>query len=464
MITSRNLVRPLPLILLLAATCWSAIVNGRNVLSSPPTQAERLPPAKSVESAHRAELQGAASCASMACHNANGPKGSWRSEYTTWAAYDAHAKAYEALFDKKSSDIAKNLRDPIPAHENRLCLNCHVQPGWPDVRPGPRFSKEDGVGCECCHGAAQNWKTEHYKWSQSSPPAKEGFKDRHGMVRTEGLTARAETCVACHVGSAIADVNHDLIAAGHPRLNFEFGAYHANLPHHWRDDKDKAGRLDFEARAWVIGQLVSAKAALALLAARAEEKGSKTWPEFAEYDCFACHHDLQNESWRRRTQPGRKIGSLSWGSWYTSMLLFAAAAIRGQDDQLLRSQLADLQAEMHKPRLDRRRVAEQAKKLADKLAGLTKDFDQLRFTPDRLAELAGTIRRARQASENGSWDSATQYYLTLAALVQARKDCDRSYRDPDLEASLSAMVKQLQFPVGYDSPRDDSQSWQRKIP
>jgi hypothetical protein len=119
---------------------------------------------------------------------------------------------------------------------------------------------------------------------------------------------------------------------------------------------------------------------------------------------------------------------------------------------------------MHKPRLDRRRVAEQAKKLADKLAGLTKDFDQLRFTPDRLAELAGTIRRARQASEDGSWDSATQYYLTLAALVQARKDCDRSYRDPDLEASLSAMVKQLQFPVGYDSPRDDSQSWQRKIP
>jgi hypothetical protein len=400
----------------------------------------------------------------MACHNANGPKGSWRSEYTTWAANDPHAKAYEALFDRKSTDIAKNLRDPIPAHENRLCLNCHVYPGWPNVQLAPRFSKEDGVGCESCHGAAQNWRTEHYKWSQLAPRDKADLQDHYGMVRTEDLTVRAGTCVSCHVGSSAADVNHDLIAAGHPRLNFEFGAYHANLPHHWRDDKDKSGRPDFEARAWVIGQVVSAKAALTLLANRAEEKGRKAWPEFAEYDCFACHHDIQNESWRRRNQPGRRIGSFSCSSWYSSMLPHAIAAILGHDDQPLLTQFADVTSEMQKPLPDRRRVAELAKKLADRLAGLTKNLDQLQFNPQRLTELTAKIRRGRKASEDASWDSATQYYLSLAALLHARKDCIHSDRDPDLEAALRVLVKQLQFPAGFDSPRDDSQPWQRKVP
>src|SRR5262249_23207532 len=154
----------------------------------------------------------------------------------------------------------------------------------------------------------------------------------------------------------------------------EFGGYHANLPHHWQDDKDKAGRADFEARAWIIGQVVSAKAALRLLADRAEEKGGKTWPEFAEYDCFACHHDLQNESLRRRNQPGRKIGSFSWGSWYSAMLPSAIAAILGHDDQPVLVQFADLKSEMQKPLPDRGRVVELATKLADRLAGLTKNL------------------------------------------------------------------------------------------
>ncbi len=35
------------------------------------------------------------------------------------------------------------------------------------------------------------------------------------------------------------EVDHDLIAAGHPALRFEFATYFANLPPHWDVARDK---------------------------------------------------------------------------------------------------------------------------------------------------------------------------------------------------------------------------------
>src|SRR5438552_7603643 len=76
------------------------------------------------------QFLGAGSCASTGCHNANGFKGDVGSEYTTWIAYDKHARAYEVLFNADSRKIIKNLYHEAersrPAHEQTLCLNCHV--------------------------------------------------------------------------------------------------------------------------------------------------------------------------------------------------------------------------------------------------------------------------------------------------------------------------------------------------
>src|SRR5205807_1861790 len=87
----------------------------------------------------------------------------------------------------------------------------------------------------------------------------------------------AETCVGCHVGSPAVpafpgarDVNHDLIAAGHPRLNFEFAAFLFNLPRHWNEEK-KTPSPGAEGGTWVVGQAITAKAALELLAHRANQ-------------------------------------------------------------------------------------------------------------------------------------------------------------------------------------------------
>ena len=146
----------------------------------------------------------------------------------------------------------------------RSTQNSGGHPSYQAATHSSGFRKEAGVACESCHGPAQRWLNEHYRegWRTRTPSEKHAV----GMADTRSLRGRAESCVPCHVGAADMDVNHDLIAAGHPPLHFEFAAYHANLPRHWDDAKDTDSRLggkrDFEARAWAIGQVVSARAAL----------------------------------------------------------------------------------------------------------------------------------------------------------------------------------------------------------
>src|SRR5688572_26631996 len=69
------------------------------------------------------EVQGAASCSSVACHNFNGAKGSARSEFSTWAGDDKHSKAFSVLHNDRSTRIVRNLYGDKAKHatEQALC-------------------------------------------------------------------------------------------------------------------------------------------------------------------------------------------------------------------------------------------------------------------------------------------------------------------------------------------------------
>jgi hypothetical protein len=396
------------------------------------------------------QLQGAASCASAACHNANDPPGTLGSEYTTWVTRDPHARAFEVLFSTRSKGIERNIKhlkriEDAHAERDSLCLKCHTtnEPG----PPRESFSLEDGVGCESCHGPAEKWLTQHYRWRGRSDADKEtlGFR-----LTGRDLVRRAATCVPCHVGAPDREVNHDLIAAGHPPLRFEFGAYHANLPKHWNVGRDKEGRLDFEVLAWAVGQVVTARAALELLSHRAAV--GKTWPEFAEYECFSCHHELGEPSWRQeRGYSARKAGSPAWGTWYFSGMLGEALALGKETgaSEVLRK----LHEVMQTPTPDRTDVLRLARTAAGQLEprGLARSIS----TPagaSTLEERLARVEHGGKGPAEATWDEAAQRYLALAALQNAFSDQGR--KSPPLAVHLRALRKDLRFPEGFDSPRD----------
>jgi Cytochrome c554 and c-prime len=377
---------------------------------------------------------GVGSCAAAACHGGGGPGGSAGSEYTTWIRNDPHSRAYSVLLEDRSRRMVRGLKDARPATEYPLCLGCHVRNDR-EAGQTPAALRQDGVGCENCHGPAGNWLGLHYldDWKQKTPEQKHAL----GMTDTSDLRQRAEACAACHVGTPGHEVNHDLIAAGHPRLNFEFAAYLDLMPRHWDAAAEKKRIPDLELRAWTIGQLASARAALLLLADRAQRAPEHpgNWPEFAEYDCYACHHSLRTSNWQEKEgYAGRKPGSLPWGSWYFSLLPQAV----GRSDIAGIDKLRQL---MEEPRPDPRAVAREAQGRADEIGQWLNTIAGGRLPQTSLSALA-------KAPPSGdlNWDRATQAYCALAAYYVSWQDRHAGERDLALEGRLRDLMALLRFP------------------
>jgi hypothetical protein len=92
-------------------------------------------------------------------------------------------------------------------------------------------------------GGAKNWLDKHYSldWKGLSREQKE----ETGFKYTKSLKVTAETCLACHVGNDRCESGHDLLAAGHPRLNFDFSLAMAHYPKHWSDQEDHERYPDY---------------------------------------------------------------------------------------------------------------------------------------------------------------------------------------------------------------------------
>ena len=369
---------------------------------------------------------GAGSCSASACHNANPAHGRLGSEFATWMTRDPHARAYEVLFNERSKSIQKNLRQSTPSHQDSRCLKCHVAPDYDDTNPpAASYFKTDGVSCESCHGGARDWINHHHLvgWQLRTP----ADKKRLGMNDTRSLIGRAQLCASCHVGGAAMDVDHELIAAGHPRLHFEFGAFHAHLPHHWADAKDHA-KPDFETRAWLAGQLVTAHAALELLSARASKKSS--WPEFAEFDCASCHHDLREPSTRQMAGfATRRPGAFAWGH---QVLLTPIALERVPNAEPFRQHLTALQKRMDAVNPAPAMVAKEAREAAVSLQELLGriDGDFLGLTPGRDAIVQFLEKSGKNAMADT--DLRTQVRLGLVAIERRPEKAPGLHRfDPD---------------------------------
>jgi hypothetical protein len=411
---------------------------------------------------------GVGSCSAAACHGGTGPPGSKGSEYTTWAACDPHANAFSVLYDERSARIVKNLNGPNakPACADRRCLSCHATSVKCAVQT-PRLALEDGVGCQSCHGPADEWLTQHYQpgWKMLSPRDKAQW----GMRDTKDLVVRAKVCAECHVGAGgDKDVNHDLIAAGHPRLTFEYSSYLAILPKHWSVQEEVARYPDFEARAWAIGQVASAAQALKLLAYRAcPATDAKPWPEFGEYNCFACHHDLREpRQGLKRKFAGGLPGRLPWGTWYFSDLLPKSLDLEGlgKAPRDFPAFIGRVRTEMEQPLPDREKAATLAQGAARHLERWLHDLGNTECrAPATLVEWFERVKSNKTLAGRG-WDKETQWYLALAALYNAAGDVKPGALGAREKAALEKMANQLAFPKGYDSPFEFKPRTRNKAP
>jgi hypothetical protein len=245
---------------------------------------------------------GVVNCANSLCH---GSVSTWKdshvlqTEYVTWSRVDKHhTRALPVLREERSQRIARNLGLKEPAHEARICLDCHAHNVPPQQR-GERFKPSDGVSCEACHGPAEGWIQAHV-----APGATHADNVKRGLYPTSEPVALARLCLSCHLGNKDKFVTHRMMGAGHPRMSFELDTFAQTQPPHFVVDADwqrRKGTYD-AVRLWAIGQAVAATETLDVLL---DPKRSRDglFPELVIFDCHACHHSMSDLRWTPRTHP-----------------------------------------------------------------------------------------------------------------------------------------------------------------
>lgn len=239
----------------------------------------------------------------------------WRNASTTWSLVDPHRRAFAVLYAPRSVEIYDNLQrmsahietetvpapDPEPVAYARFlaerCVGCHATSQRPEV-PSEALA---GVTCGSCHPAESAAWTEGHYLATWKPAA---------AADATTVLSRGELCSSCHlgpkrVGERVFDVNHDLIAAGHPRMVFELDSLVANYPRHWDERAVAAKRFAATGARfqhldqWLAGQVAAAHRTLDQLEHRGTLPGVAA--DFAQFACGDCHHALSPPTGPRPT-------------------------------------------------------------------------------------------------------------------------------------------------------------------
>ncbi|RBP47138.1 multiheme c-type cytochrome [Arenicella xantha] len=243
------------------------------------------------ESEHSTAHLGVASCSASTCHGSTVPyteSNVLQNEFRTWYELDPHARAYQTLLTDESAKIARKL-GLESASTADTCLTCHADNVAPAQR-GADFRLQDGVGCEACHGGAENYLKSHTLQAHIDNLSA-------GLRKTEDPLTRGKLCVSCHVGGQqTRQITHQIMGAGHPRLSFELNTFSSIQPAHYMVDEDYRQRKG-EVSAistWAMGQVVAAEQ---LLLNVANKPRAGLFPELSHMDCLGCHQSMSKITW-----------------------------------------------------------------------------------------------------------------------------------------------------------------------
>src|SRR5258708_4635693 len=390
------------------------------------------------------------SCAAPACHGGVQPRTETavlQNEYSTWLLRDKHAEAYAVLLTPVGQRMGRLLKLDSKPELAQKCLLCHAL-SVPQERRAKSFDTNEGVSCESCHGPASGWLGPHTEGKGSYERSLQ-----LGMVDTRNLMARTEKCLGCHLGDSEKFVDHEMIAAGHPDLYFELESFSSVMPRHWKEPPD------FDKDPWRgvktlgTGQAVQLREALRRLARRAQ---GNVWPEYAELQCFACHHSLgaAKDSWRQeRGYAGRRPGNVPWDeSRYVvfRQLVHELDAGSGQQLDTELGRLFVLVSSLQGDRAQISSIATSASGIADRLAHriATAQFDQ-----------AATMRLMQSITANAdsiaSQDerAAEQAAMTLDSLFVAYTRNAKLNNQAQVKAAIEALFPQFNIPSSYDAPK-----------
>ncbi len=374
----------------------------------------------------------------------------WQNEYSTWVIKDKHANAYNVLENDVAVRMAKIL-GLGPADKAARCLACHALDVPADQR-AKTFDSSDGVGCENCHGPASNWLGPHTTKTWTHQQSVEA-----GMYDDRDLIHRSEKCLSCHIGTSEKFVDHELIAAGHPDLYFELASFSAVMPRHWREMSEKEGNKKdpyMEVRELAVGQAVQLREDLLRISREAKDR---IWPEYAELDCFACHHSLvaAKDSWRQARgyeNPKRRPGNPPYNLSRYVILRHIVEEMDRPSAQQLQSGMENVYTQVTALAADRPQIAATTTSLAEVADRVAHNLNTATFDAAMTQRLLRDISADMDIANEGE-RSAEQGAMALDSLFVAYSRVAKPANADQVRASIQALFRQLDDPSSYNGPR-----------
>ena len=363
---------------------------------------------------------GVASCGGTTCHGRQEADGEivrqdeilrWQEESTPGGA---HSRAFRVLREPRSIAIAKRLGIGNAASASQ-CLGCHSTPA---ARKGPRFQANDGVACEACHGPASGWLSAHY-----AVGANHSRNVSLGLTPLSNPKARASVCLDCHFGSAKPGqfVDHEIMAAGHPRISFELDLFSSLQQHHDEDAdyvqrKGKTNSVQF----WAVGQALALERSLNMFS-KPKFATEGIFPEFYFYDCHSCHRRIYDEASARPksvNNPGRPIPE-GMPPYNDENMIMLSAAIRvvapdlaGQFDARSKAFHAAMAKGRGPAVQEAARMRQTANALADR-------FSRTNFTKAQTFQIMETIAGQAISPRFTDYEGSVQAVMAVDTLLNS---------------------------------------------
>ncbi len=396
------------------------------------------------------QYTGPGSCASSSCHGSVKPRNETpvlQDEYSTWIVKDKHSKAFSVLTGPVGVRMARILGLGEPQRAPR-CLACHAL-DVPAAERARTFDLSEGVSCESCHGPASQWLGRHTtrEWEDFSSAE----KARYGMYDTTDVVRRAEQCLTCHLGTPEKSVDHELIAAGHPDLFFELDSFSAVMPRHWKQPIERDPWLG--VREWATGQAVQLRASLDHLAVRAR---GKVWPEYAELQCFACHHSLTRaeDSWRQeRGYAGRRPGNPPWNVSRYAVFRELMRQVDADSAGKLDAEMAKLWETMSRLSPERDAVVSQAENARAIVAPMAARLNSQAYDAPLTLRLLQRICSQADSIAGQGERAAEQAAMALQSLYIAYSRNAKPANAEEVRAAINELFRQLENPSNYNPGR-----------
>jgi hypothetical protein len=180
------------------------------------------------------------------------------------------------------------------------------------------------------------------------------------------------------------------------------------------------------------------------------------WPEYAELECFACHHDLTTpeQSWRQDLgYAGRRAGDPPFNASRFAVFRHLAEKVDPAVAKQLSADVQQVHAQMSKLSADRQQIAQSADAAAATAGALVKSLASQPVTRETtLATMRAIAADADHLAASGE-RTAEHAALAVDSMFLALSQSGGVPNQAAVRSAIDGLFKELQNPSAYNAPR-----------